>query len=84
MDDNSNDIDTYGGDEVREYRNKPVPQFLKFVYFVLPFWGALWFYLFWNGSAGWLDRGGWSELQRVANTRAVIEEPAGHSAHSLP
>jgi len=48
--------------------NAPIPKWLKFLYYTLPFWGILWFALYWNGSWGWLDRGSWSELQRAANT----------------
>lgn len=45
-----------------------VPKWLKWVYIIMPLWGILWFFLFWNGSTGWLDRGYWGELQKAANT----------------
>lgn len=45
-----------------------VPRFLIFVYAILPFWGLITFYLYWNGSYGWLDRGYWQQLQTAANT----------------
>lgn len=45
-----------------------VPHWLKWIYVIMPIWGIIWFYLFWNGSWGWFDRGYWSELQRAANT----------------
>lgn len=48
--------------------NAPVPTRLLVLYFVLPIWGIITFFLFWNGSWGWLDRGYWSELQKAANT----------------
>ncbi|MDP1836468.1 MAG: hypothetical protein Q8K75_11165 [Chlamydiales bacterium] len=47
----------------------PVPKWLKVVYTILPFWGMLWLYLFWNGSDNtWFDRGGWTQLQQAAKT----------------
>ncbi len=45
-----------------------IPQWLKWVYIIMPIWGLLWFYLYWNGSEGWLDRGYWGQLQKAANT----------------
>lgn len=45
-----------------------VPHWLKWVYIIMPIWGLIWFYLYWNGSEGWLDRGYWGELQKAANT----------------
>lgn len=49
-------------------KNEKVPKHLKFLYLILPFWGLLWWFFFWNGSYGWLDRGYWFELQKAANT----------------
>lgn len=47
----------------------PVPKWLIWVYVILPFFGILWWYLFWNGSGGtWFDRGAWGELQQAAKT----------------
>ena len=66
-------VDEYGDHEVQEYANTPVPTFLKWVYVILPIWGALWFYLYWDGSTGWLDRGYWSELEAAANTTMEVE-----------
>ena len=62
----------YAGDEIMEWEGTKIPTFLKFVYFILPIWGILWFYLYTGGSNGWLDRGSWSELQKAANT--IVEE----------
>ena len=45
-----------------------VPKWLKFTYIILPIWGIFWFYMYWNGTQGWLDRGYWQQLQRAANT----------------
>jgi|GEM_PF-4011224 len=51
-----------------ESAHAPVPRFLIWTYLLLPFWGAFWFYMYWNGSHGWLDRGYWQQLQRAAET----------------
>lgn len=45
-----------------------VPLWLKLTYISLPIWGIICFYLYWNGSHGWLDRGFWNQLQKAANT----------------
>lgn len=49
-------------------RDVKVAGWLKLMYLILPFWGLFTFYLYWNGSQGWLDRGYWHELQEAANT----------------
>lgn len=67
------DVIHYSGGEVAELEGTKVPKFLFFVYLVLPFWGIFWFYMYWNGSNGWLDRGYWSQLQNAANTQ--LESP---------
>jgi len=61
------EIVSYGDPQIRSGDAK-ISGWLKFVFFILPIWGILWFYLYWNGSYGWLDRGYWQELQRAANT----------------
>jgi hypothetical protein len=53
-------------------KDEPIPTFLKWTYFILPIWGIIAFYLYWNGSAGWLDRGYWRQLQAAANTTFPI------------
>jgi hypothetical protein len=40
---------------------------------ILPLWGLLSLYYFWNGSSGWFDRGTWKQLQIAANTTFPIE-----------
>ena len=45
-----------------------VPGWLKLTYIILPVWGIITLYFFWNGSLGWFDRGSWAELQQAANT----------------
>jgi hypothetical protein len=45
-----------------------VPGWLKWTYIILPIWGIIVWYIYWNGSVGWLDRGSWAELQEAANT----------------
>lgn len=61
------DIEYYG-DQGIESKDAPVPMWLKVNYIVWILFGFVWFYYFWNGSYGWLDRGYWNELQRAANT----------------
>lgn len=56
------------GETLPRSNDAPVPGWLFWTYVLLPFWGILWFSLFWNGSFGWLDRGAWAQLQEVANT----------------
>lgn len=50
-------------------KDKGPPLWLKISYVLLPIWGIIAFYLYWNGSHGFLDRGHWEELQRASNTR---------------
>lgn len=61
------EIHEYGDGYIRS-ANAPVPMWLIATYIMLPIWGVIWFVLYWNGSAGWLDRGYWEQLQRAANT----------------
>lgn len=56
------------GDPGISSNNAKIPFWLKLVYFSLPIWGVISLYLYWNGSAGWLDRGYWHQLQKAANT----------------
>lgn len=50
-------------------KDEKVPGWLIFTYVMLPIWGIIWFYMFWNGSmVPWFDRGYWYELQQAANT----------------
>lgn len=46
----------------------PVPKWLILTYIILPIWGVICLYVYWNGSHGWLDRGYWQQLQRASNT----------------
>jgi hypothetical protein len=63
----SEDIEFYGDTRIAS-GHAPIPSWLKWVYVILPIQGLLIFYLFWNGSSGWLDRGYWLQLQKAANT----------------
>lgn len=62
----------YGDPQIASFDAK-VPKFLIFTYALLPLWGLMTFYYFWNGSIGWFDRGYWQELQIAANTTFPIE-----------
>lgn len=61
------ELDSYADGSITS-RDAKVPGWLKFVYIAMPIWGVIWFYLYWNGSSGWLDRGYWGELQKAAKT----------------
>ena len=61
------EVESYGDGSITS-KDAKVPTWLKWVYIILPFWGILWFFLYWNGSTGWLDRGYWNQLQKAANT----------------
>ena len=60
-------VELYGDAQIASAHNK-VPWWLIVNYIVWPLWGIIWFYLYWNGSWGWLDRGSWKELQTAAKT----------------
>lgn len=64
MTNDAND-DTY---DVPTSNEAPVPTWLKWVYFTLPFWGFATLYLFWQGSTGGFDPASWHRLQQAANT----------------
>ena len=64
---NENEIESYGEEGISSYEGS-IPRWLMLTYILLPIWGVIWFYYFWNGSYGWLDRGYWNQLQRAANT----------------
>jgi len=57
-------------DSLPVYRpeDKGPPMWLKISYILIPLWGFIAFYLYWNGSHGFLDRGHWQELQKAAHT----------------
>ncbi len=65
------EVEYYGDPSIESY-DAPVPTFLKWTYITLPIWGILVFYLYWNGSWGWLDRGYWRQLQNAAKTTYPI------------
>lgn len=69
---NDEEIEYFGDNRVASY-NKKVPKFLIWTYILMPLWGILTLYYFWNGSIGWMDRGSWHELQIAANTTFPIK-----------
>lgn len=71
-DDELGHIEFYGDPQIASGHAK-VPRWLIVNYIVWPIWGIIWFYLYWNGSWGWLDRGHWQQLQNAANTTFPIE-----------
>lgn len=72
MSQNENEAELYGDPGIASYDAK-VPKFLLLTYLLLPIWGVVTFFYFWNGSLGWFDRGYWHELQIAANTTFPIE-----------
>lgn len=63
------DQDPYSDQEIPS-NDAQVPKWLKWVYWLLPIWGIVTFFVFWNGSTGWLDGGQqWRVLQKAADTR---------------
>lgn len=74
------EAELYGDPKIASFDAK-IPKFLILTYVVLPIWGIISLFYYWNGSRGWLDRGYWKELQIAANTtfpiqnQNLIEEP---------
>ncbi len=66
------EIELYGDPGIATFDAK-VSKFLIATYLLLPIWGFVTLYYFWNGSFGWLDQGYWRELQIAANTTFPIE-----------
>lgn len=67
--------------EVPLSNEKPIPKWIFWISVTLPFWGIFTFYLYWNGSFGWLDRGYWKQLQVAANTTYPSETEAKAEFH---
>ncbi len=67
----NDEIEFYGDPNIASYEGN-IPGWLKWTYIIMPIFGLVWLYFFWNGSAGWMDRGYWLELQRAANTTFPI------------
>lgn len=55
-------------------KETPIPRWLLWSYLLLPIWGIITLFLFWNGSWGWLDRGYWQQLQQAADTTFVEQK----------
>lgn len=68
----SGEVELFGDPGIATYDAK-VAKFLLATYFILPIWGLITLYYFWNGSTGWFDRGYWHELQIAANTTFPIQ-----------
>lgn len=61
------ELDIYGDGSIKS-ADAPVPQWLKWVYVIMPIWGIIWFILYWNGSSSFQDKARWFQLQKAANT----------------
>ena len=62
------ETESFGDPDIRS-ADAPIPRFLYWTYILLPIWGGIVFFLFWNGSIGWSDRSYWAELQSAAETK---------------
>lgn len=67
------EIELYGDPRIESF-DRPVPAYLKWTYFILPIWAVITFFLYLNGSWGWLDRGYWKDLQAAAKTSFPIQQ----------
>lgn len=56
-------------EEIIESEERKIPIFLIVTYILLVIGGLSAFFIYWNGSHGFLDRGYWEQLQRAAQTR---------------
>lgn len=65
--DNHEEPDFYGDPRINS-GHAPIPRWILIIALILPIWGVVSLYVYWNGSSGWLDRGYWQQLQRAANT----------------
>lgn len=65
-------IEEYGDTGIQS-KDAPIPRWLMAAYIILPIWGIITFFYFWNGSRGWFDRGYWHELQQAAGTTFPVE-----------
>ena len=54
---------------------------LKCLYVILPLWGILWFFLYWNGSTGILERGYWRS--KIEKRKTVGGSPRIEQAFAL-
>ncbi|MFN0064860.1 MAG: hypothetical protein ACKVOH_01350 [Chlamydiales bacterium] len=61
-------------DEVPPSQENKIPKFLHIIYIAVLLWGLIAFYLYWNGSHGFLDRGYWKPLQKAAETTFPFEK----------
>ncbi|SCA62940.1 hypothetical protein SCG7086_AG_00050 [Chlamydiales bacterium SCGC AG-110-P3] len=73
IDEEGHHIAEYGEHEVEELEDTPVPLFLKIMYVFITFVGLAALATFWNGSAGYFDRGYWKELQVAAGTTRTTD-----------
>lgn len=69
-DEKGHEIEEYGDPGIESCDAK-VPSWLRWSYILLPFWGIITFYFFWNGSTEW-RQGYWRELQNAAKTTFPI------------
>ena len=70
MDEEEEEVFQQQPDQIIKVGHHAVPWWLKVAYILLPIWGVIAMYVYWNGERGdWLDRGRWQALQEAAKTR---------------
>jgi hypothetical protein len=79
MSGNEKDVEMYSGDPQLLQANHEIPKFLKWTYIILPIWGVIAWFVFFNGTFGWFDPGHWSQLQWAANTKIPYFNADQHS-----
>jgi len=65
---------TTENEEVPSTQEFKIPKFLIMTYVVVGLIGIGGYFLYWNGSSGWFDRGYWKKLQEAAQTRYPYEK----------
>lgn len=71
--DEEHELEIYG-DEGIASEDARFPRWLVISYVVLPIWGILTGFYYFNGSHGWLDPSYWQQLQKAALTTYLDKE----------
>lgn len=66
-------MENYEDVGVPDQNDTKIPKWLMMSYLFWIVIGLICFYLFWDGSWGWFDRGHWHQLQEAARTTPPYE-----------